>query len=244
MKDYQTDDPEPINVVGVLPEHKIQRRLQTFLMKTTDIYLNSLYKETKKEMVAVSAKHIDGTMSAPERDELLNWLKSDNIDENECKVLTNVRCLSEGVDVPSLDSVMFLSARNSQVDVVQSVGRVMRKAPEKKYGYIIIPIVIPSDVDPKQALDDNERFKVVWSVLNALRAHDDRFNATVNKIELNKKRPNQIIVGRPCVGIDEVFNPVVEAPAAQYGEINRQLAMQFSNTRDCFCKDGAKGWRP
>lgn len=221
-------DPEPMKRgVAFCQSIKISKKVTNLFNETTDIYLNSLDKETKKEMVAVSAKHIDGTMSAPERDELLNWLKSDNIDENECKVLTNVRCLSEGVDVPSLDSVMFLSARNSQVDVVQSVGRVMRKAPEKKYGYIIIPIVIPSDVDPKQALDDNERFKVVWSVLNALRAHDDRFNATVNKIELNKKRPNQIIVGRPCVGIDEVFNPVVEAPAAQYGEINRQLAMQF-----------------
>ena len=91
-------------------------------------------------------------MGAPERDELLNWLKSESGDENECKVLTNVRCLSEGVDVPSLDSVIFLSARNSQVDVVQSVGRVMRKSPNtnKVYGYIIIPIVIPSDVHPIQ----------------------------------------------------------------------------------------------
>jgi predicted helicase len=88
--------------------------------------------------------------------------------ENECRILTNVRCLSEGVDVPSLDAVMFLSARNSQVDVVQSVGRVMRKSPGKKYGYIIIPVVVPSDVEADKALDDNERYKVVWTVLNAL----------------------------------------------------------------------------
>ena len=93
---------------------------------------------TQKEMVAVSSQHIDGSMGAPQRDQLLSWLKSDEWNEGECKVLTNVRCLSEGVDVPSLDSVMFLSARNSQVDVVQSVGRVMRKSPNKKYGYIII----------------------------------------------------------------------------------------------------------
>ena len=86
---------------------------------------------------------------------------------------------------------MFLSARNSQVDVVQSVGRVMRKSPGKKYGYIIIPVVVPSDVEADKALDDNERYKVVWTVLNALRAHDDRFNATVNKIELNKNRPDK-----------------------------------------------------
>ncbi|MBT4935282.1 DEAD/DEAH box helicase, partial [Candidatus Woesearchaeota archaeon] len=146
---------------------------------------------------------------------------------NECKVLTNVRCLSEGVDVPSLDSVLFLSARNSQVDVVQSVGRVMRKSPGKKYGYIIIPIVIPTDVEASKALDDNERYKVVWSVLNALRAHDDRFNATVNKIELNKKRPNQIIVGSPYVGGFDADGNMVAEPQAAYGEINQQLAMQF-----------------
>ena len=78
------------------------------------------------------------------------------------------------VDVPTLDAVLFLSARNSQVDVVQSVGRVMRKSPGKKYGYIIIPVVVPSDVEADKALNDNERYKVVWTVLNALRAHPDK----------------------------------------------------------------------
>ena len=93
---------------------------------------------------------------------------------NECRILTNVRCLSEGVDVPSLDAVMFLSARSSLVDVVQSVGRVMRRSERKKYGYIIIPIVVPSDVEEDKALDDNERYMVVWTVLNALRAHSPK----------------------------------------------------------------------
>jgi len=151
-------------------------------------------------MVSVSARHIDGTMTAPVRDELLGWLKSDTAEAGECRVLTNVRCLSEGVDVPALDAVLFLAARNSPVDVVQSVGRVMRTSPGKKYGYIIIPVVVPADMDPAAALADNERYRVVWTVLNALRAHDDRFNATVNRIELNRKRPDQILVGRPDAG--------------------------------------------
>ena len=110
-------------------------------------------------------------------------------DGNECRILTNVRCLSEGVDVPSLDAVLFLSARNSQIDVVQSVGRVMRTAPGKKFGYIIIPVLIPSTVTPEEALNDNKRFAVVWTVLNALRAHDDRFSAMINKLELNRHKP-------------------------------------------------------
>jgi predicted helicase len=179
-------------------------------------------------MAAVSSKHIDGSMSAPERDDLLGWLKSTSADPSECRILTNVRCLSEGIDVPSLDAVLFLSARNSQVDVVQSVGRVMRRAPGKKYGYIIIPVVVPSDVEPSKALDDNERFKVVWTVLNALRAHDDRFNATVNKIDLNKKRPSQIIVGGPDYGDgDDENQNVANDPGEKYSKLNEQLALQF-----------------
>jgi predicted helicase len=138
--------------------------------------------------------------------------------------------LSEGVDVPSLDAVMFLSARNSQVDVVQSVGRVMRKSPGKKYGYIIIPVLVPSDVDASLALSDNERYKVVWTVLNALRAHDDRFNAIVNKIDLNKQRPEQILVGRPEISFDGDGNPVAydpEMPSDTAKDISRQLELQF-----------------
>jgi predicted helicase len=189
-------DPDPMKrAVAFCQNIKVSKRITKAFNATTDAYLDTLNAKQRESMVEVSSKHIDGTMGAPERDSLLGWLKSTSADTGECRVLNNVRCLSEGVDVPSLDAVLFLSARNSQVDVVQSVGRVMRKAPGKKYGYIIIPVVIPSGVEASKALDDNTRFKVVWTVLNALRAHDDRFNATVNKINLNKKKPGQIIIG-------------------------------------------------
>ena len=199
-------------------------------------YLESLPEEKKKKMVTVQAMHMDGTMAAPQRDQMLSWLKEET-PGNECRIITNVRVLSEGVDVPSLDSVLFLSARNSQVDVVQSVGRVMRKAEGKKYGYIIIPVVVPADVEPEHALDDNERYKVVWTVLNALRAHDDRFNATVNKIELNKKRPNQIIVGGSEYGFDGDGNPIDKRQDGNPSndpsqEIGRQIAIQFEQLQD------------
>jgi predicted helicase len=72
-------------------------------------------------------------MNASQKEEKLNWLKAESPD-NTCRILSNVRCLSEGVDVPALDAVLFLTPRNSQVDVVQSVGRVMRNAPGKKRG--------------------------------------------------------------------------------------------------------------
>lgn len=222
-------DPEPMRrAVAFCSNIKVSQKITNTFNTATEAYIESLPADKREKMVSVASKHIDGSMSAPTRDELLGWLKGD-VAENDCKILTNVRCLSEGVDVPSLDAVLFLSARNSQVDVVQSVGRVMRLAPGKKYGYIIIPVVVPSDVEADKALDDNERFKVVWTVLNALRAHDDRFNATVNKIELNKNRPNQILVGRPDFSWDEEgnFNPDDSYTDKHNKDFSNQLALQF-----------------
>ena len=144
-----------------------------------------------EQHVSCGVKHVDGTFNAKTRGELLHWL-SDDVESNSCKILSNARCLSEGVDVPALDAIMFLHPRKSQIDVVQSVGRVMRKAEGKKLGYVILPVVIPANVTPEAALDDNERYKVVWQILNALRAHDDRFDATINKLELNKDAGGQI----------------------------------------------------
>lgn len=136
--------------------------------------------------LSCQVKHVDGGMNATEKKEKITWLK-EQAPENTCRILSNVRCLSEGVDVPSLDAVLFLTPRNSQVDVVQSVGRVMRKAPNKELGYVILPVVIPAGVEPEQALNNNEAYRVVWQVLNALRAHDDRFDAMINKLEFNGK---------------------------------------------------------
>jgi predicted helicase len=232
----KSSDPEPMHrAVAFCSTIAVSKKITATYNIATDAYISSLPLEKKEQMVSVASKHIDGTMTAPDRDELLGWLKADT-GNNECRVLTNVRCLSEGVDVPSLDAVMFLSARNSQVDVVQSVGRVMRKSPGKKYGYIIIPVVVPSDVDAGSALDDNERYKVVWTVLNALRAHDDRFNATVNKIELNRRRPEQILVGRPEYSFDEDGMPITaaedDAPYSSNKDINRQMALQFEQLQN------------
>lgn len=132
------------------------------------------------------AEHVDGGMNASEKEGKLAWLKEEP-PENTCRVLSNVRCLSEGVDVPALDAVLFLTPRNSQVDVVQSVGRVMRVAPGKKRGYVVLPVVIPAGIEPDKALDNNSTYQVVWQVLQALRSHDDRFDSMVNKMDLQAK---------------------------------------------------------
>lgn len=146
-----------------------------------------------EDILRCELDHVDGTQNSLKRHEKLDWLKADT-SSKVCRILSNARCLSEGVDVPALDAVMFLSPRNSVVDVVQSVGRVMRLAPGKKYGYIILPVGIPAGVKPEVALKDNKRYKVIWQVLQALRAHDDRFNSSINKLELNKVRPPEIDV--------------------------------------------------
>lgn len=129
------------------------------------------------------AAHVDGGMNASEKEAKLDWLKAETPSDT-CRVLSNVRCLSEGVDVPALDAVLFLTPRNSQVDVVQSVGRVMRNAPGKQRGYVVLPVVIPAGIEPHEALNDNKTYAVVWQVLQALRSHDDRFDAMVNKLDL------------------------------------------------------------
>lgn len=149
----------------------------------------------RDELVHIDIKHVDGSFNALEKKECINWLKED-IEDGECRILTNARCLAEGVDVPALDAVMFLNPRSSMVDIIQSVGRVMRKSEGKKYGYVILPIGISASEDADVALDKNEKYKLVWEILQALRAHDDRFNNTINKIDLNKKKPDQIgIIG-------------------------------------------------
>lgn len=163
------------------------------------------------------AEHVDGGMSATEKESKLAWLKAEAPD-NTCRILSNVRCLSEGVDVPALDAVLFLTPRNSQVDVVQSVGRVMRNAPGKKRGYVILPVVIPAGVEPHEALNDNATYKVVWQVLQALRSHDDRFDAMVNKmdLDLNKK----ILSKMEVIAITDQINK--KTKKADKGQTNRE----------------------
>ena len=121
-------------------------------------------------------QHIDGTMNATEKAQKICWLQ-ENSKHNICRILTNVRCLSEGVDIPSLDGIIFLHPRNSIIDIIQALGRVMRKSPGKKYGHIILPIVIPHYENTYLDINKNESYKIIWQVLQALRAHDERLAA-------------------------------------------------------------------
>lgn len=176
---------------SIKDSQKIEREFEDLVR----INLRNRENDDPTDDLGVQVRHIDGGYNAQSRAELLNWLKQEPNEEGPiCRILTNARCLTEGVDVPNLDAVLFLNPRNSMVDVIQAVGRVMRRAEDKKYGYIILPIAIPDGMSTAQALSDNKRYKVVWQVLQALRAHDERMDATIHQIELNASDPESIIV--------------------------------------------------
>ncbi|MDQ1305786.1 MAG: hypothetical protein QG671_1618, partial [Actinomycetota bacterium] len=189
---FGLDEPPMQRAVAFAKDIASSKRLAEMFPKVVSTYTQSLdaqeneghpVSDTNRDLVC-DVHHVDGTYNALRRNAELAWLKAP-VAEGECRILTNARCLSEGVDVPALDAVLFLQPRNSVVDVVQSVGRVMRLSPKKEYGYVILPVAVPAGVDPATALADNVRFKVVWQVLNALRSHDERFDAMINSIALN-----------------------------------------------------------
>lgn len=119
-----------------------------------------------------TVSHVDGNSTMSERDKALREL--DNADENNPHMIMNVKLFTEGVDVPSLSAAAFLDPRDSMVDIVQAVGRVMRKAKGKKYGRIIIPVPVKDTDDVESELESKDGWQATGRVLRALQAHDGR----------------------------------------------------------------------
>ncbi|WP_277584986.1 DEAD/DEAH box helicase [Psychrobacillus antarcticus] len=165
------------------------KKLTDMFSQVVDMYINESGEH--QDIYEVEIDHADGSMNALQKNRKISWLKSE-IPDKTCRILSNARFLTEGVDVPDLDAVMFLKPRKSKIDIAQAVGRVMRKVDGKDYGYVILPIGIPAGKDANSVLDNNDKYRVVWEVLNALRSLDERFDATINKLELNKNKPKQI----------------------------------------------------
>lgn len=182
-----------IAFAGTINDSKL---ITDMFTNVVDMYINESGYQT--DPVRVQIEHADGSMNALQKNEKISWLKSE-VPPNTCRILSNARFLTEGVDIPDLDAVMFLKPRKSKIDIAQAVGRVMRKAEGKDYGYVILPIGVPAGVDENAILDKNEKYQVVWDVLNALRSLDERFDSTINKLELNKKKPDQLQV----IGVGE-----------------------------------------
>ena len=183
------DDPAPM------------RRAVAFsnTIKYSEHFVELVMREQEEEAPTVrnlsfEGRHVDGKSGVIKRDRELSWLREDIAEAQRCHILSNARCLTEGIDVPALDAILFLQPRKSQIDVVQAVGRVMRKAEGKLNGYIILPVVVPSGEDAADALDRNDAYSHVWEVLQALRSHDERLDAYVNKLDLNKSNDGPISV--------------------------------------------------
>jgi predicted helicase len=132
-----------------------------------------------KPLGTIWADTITGAMNSSDRRKLLNKLKADAPGQHA--LLSNARCLTEGIDVPSLDGVAFIDPRSSQVDIIQAVGRAIRKANNKALGTIVLPVLIPHDADADSALQNSE-FKPIWAILNALRSHDDEFASELSQL--------------------------------------------------------------
>ena len=230
-------DPDPMRT-GVVFVNKI-----TDSKQVRDVFGDVVREATARgigsdgSLLPVEIQHIDGGMGALVRNRALDWLREES---NQCRLLTNAKCLSEGIDVPSLDAVMFLQPKKSQIEVVQAVGRVMRKAADKKLGYIILPIVVSSEVDPDEALDNNKEYAVIWEVLQALKAHDERFEAIVNQVSFSEGKSDKIdVIGVGGKGSDSdqdaLENEVKEQLSLWPEKIEQALyariSKRLSNTR-------------
>ncbi|HYG48250.1 MAG TPA: type ISP restriction/modification enzyme [Allosphingosinicella sp.] len=219
LKEELTNDGQPMRrALAFAKDIASSKLIRTEFQAVVSEYLASNEGRTAlgdADPLACEVHHVDGTMGAKERTAHLEWLKEEH-GGSICRILTNARCLSEGVDVPALDAILFMHPRKSQVDVVQSVGRVMRKAPDKRMGYVILPIGVPTGMSPEEALNDNERYRVVWQILNALRSHDERFDAMINQADLgvdvsdhieviavSNRLPNRKDAAKPKLGIGE-----------------------------------------
>lgn len=191
IKEELIADADPMRrAVAFCKDIKTSKLIKDEFANVVEEYLEE-QGEDDETVLQCETDHVDGTYNAKERHVLLDWLNS-NDDPSVCRILSNARCLSEGVDVPALDAILFMHPRKSQIDVVQSVGRVMRRAAGKRMGYVILPVGIPAGMEPDEALNDNEKYRVVWQILNALRAHDDRFDALINKASLGVNVSDQI----------------------------------------------------
>ena len=144
------------------------------------------------ELLQCEVRHVDGSKHALERADTIAWLRQGD-PAGACRIVTNARCLTEGIDVPALDAVIFLEPKQSQIDVIQAVGRVMRRSADKKVGYVILPVVVPSGAS---LLDDKvlsgSDFKAVWKVLKALRSHDERLDVEINTAEPDRAAPAHV----------------------------------------------------
>ena len=193
-----TDDPQPVKrAVAFSNQIKESELFTEHFPEVTEGCIRAAGKEAGN-LLKCAVAHVDGKQNAIERAEHLAWLR-DEPEDGVCKILSNARCLTEGIDVPALDAILFLHPRKSDIDVVQAVGRVMRRSEGKKFGYIILPIAQAPNHSPQETVSSST-YKAVWQVINAISAHDDRFEAQINQLALTHDRSKTDYVDDTSIG--------------------------------------------
>ena len=173
IKDY--------DLTRVISFHGNIKRAKDFAQEVDQV--SEIIDAEQRPSGKIWSEHVDGTMSAGKRRDLINNLKG--LDGFDVGLLTNARCLSEGVDVPSLDGIAFVDPRGSQVDIIQAVGRAIRKSDNKAKGTIVLPVFLEAGDDPDTVIDASN-FKPVWDVLKALRAHDEDLDRRLDQYRTDK----------------------------------------------------------
>lgn len=198
-KELLEGDLKPMNkAVAFLPKIVNSKVTAKILETVENIYKASLKESERAKLIDITAKHVDGSSTSGYREEILNDLKKTPADR--CRIISNVRCLSEGVDVPSLDAVIFLTPKKSKVDIIQAVGRALRKAAEKNFGYVIVPIIVPSKVngEVKQYFEENnEKYQTIYEVARMLGAHDDAMNVEIERLNASGRSSKIKILRTP-----------------------------------------------
>ena len=179
-----------------------------------------------RKFLSIDVDHVDGTTRAVARSEALSALERQSRDTTgppRCRVISNAQLFTEGVDVPALDSVVFLEPRRSPVQVTQAVGRAMRRAEGKDFGYVVIPVIVPegSEMTDGEVLDSSD-FKTVWEVVRALRSHDERVDYWVN----DPRVASPIILHPPRREDPEV---VTESEIAEQGELRLKVIRRLED---------------
>ncbi|MDR2459256.1 MAG: DEAD/DEAH box helicase family protein [Deltaproteobacteria bacterium] len=206
-------DPGPMNkAVAFCSSIEKSKKISKIINNFKNNFYNKLDPKEREKLVKVSAGHVDATKIFSVLDKKISWLKNAKRGSQNCRILTNKRSLLEGVDTQSLDAAIFMSRNYSYDELDQSVRRIMSKEKGKNFGYIIIPIVISPDVPPKKVLNDKVTFKLVWDVLNVIKAHDDRFNSIINDIRFDENIPTgggAVLIGGPSTCSKEESKKII-----------------------------------
>ncbi len=175
-----------IAVAKIMRKYKLRRvisfhsRVNAARKFSDDVpYVSAWMPARARPQRAIWSEHVSGAMSSGHRDRLL--VRFRDLGTDEIGLLSNARCLGEGVDVPTLDGVAFIDPRRSTIDIIQAVGRAIRKAPDKTLGTIVLPVFLADEEDPDRMLDESA-FKNVWNVLKALRAHDEALGEELDEL--------------------------------------------------------------